>query len=312
MNIKVFLRGAISFMLIFSLTNYAQASLKDFKDGVDKSGKKKKASSNKSSKSDDSCMGDIFGDCISEIGFAMITLWVAHNLSAFYSSYPYEQSNEANFIYLDFDSKDESKKPEKPLYERNKFETDRNDTNKKSIEPLSDARILAGFDNTYFFTADIGGQWARDEGSGVFAAIGGKITRLIGAECEFKRIWDGEDYLDYYAFGLNLSLFQNDYISPDLYLQYAAMKGIVNLSGSAFGIITHSYPGNNIHLMFRIGKQYYTEQEGEELYREIDFLDLEGRIGVLFSRFELFAGYRHIETDYAELGGPIGGIRVWF
>ncbi len=303
MHIKKILIFILSLLVVLSSVDNAYLSLNDFKDGVEKSGKTKKKSDS-SSDSDDSCISDLVGGCITEIGKAIGSIWIAHNLSAFYSSYPYEHSGEGNFI-CNLPVFEEMFNKEKPDVNEDKESTLEIDTTCEMNPPPE-------FDHTYFITTDIGGQWARDEGSGIFATLRGKITRIIGPEIEYKRIIDDDNHLDYLAIGLNLSIFQHNYFSPDFYLQYARMSGIAALSGVAFGVIANLYPVKPLHIMIRIGKQFYSEQESEEVYRQIDFIDFEWQIGFMLNRFELFAGYRHIETDYAALGGPICGIRFWF
>ncbi len=316
---KKLLIAAVTTFMCLGLTGNTGAKLKDFKDGVDKSGHRKSDSSKKKKDSSleislsnggpdnttgASCSESCFG-CIFNM---TVMLWAYHNLSVYYSSYPYADTKIAHFIYyLPRPKKTESPGDDFKLT----ITVDEKKNDGKPEEPVP-ATPPPGFDHTWYITADFGGQWARDEGSGGFIGLSARVFRLLSFECEAKRIMDGEDYLDYYAAGISVPLFQANNFSPDFYFQYAAMNGVVQLSGFAFGFIINSYPVKPLHLMMRIGKHLYTKKETEEFYREIEFIDVEGRIGVLIGRCELFAGYRHIETDHAALGGPIGGIRIWF
>ena len=313
MKCQKIITALFAISIFFSFIDNARPSLKDFKDGTDKSGTERSSSSDNSSGSDEGCFEDMIGDCLGQIFEAIGEMWLAHNLSAYYSSYPYEHPQISNFInLLPVFTKD--KKSDNPVENKAEPEVEQGYKAEESgpLDDLAQLKPLPEFDHTYYLNADIGGQWARDDGSGAFVNMSGKIFRILGPECEYKRVIDKEDHLDYLALGINLSIIQTNYFSPDFYIQYASMKGIVDLDGFAFGLIAHSYPVKPLHLMFRIGKQSYTKHETEDIYRDISFIDLEGRIGVIFYRFEIFAGYRHIETDYAELGGPICGIRVWF
>lgn len=77
------------------------------------------------------------------------------------------------------------------------------------------------------------------------------------------------------------------YILPEMcYLCSGSIriKGIVELSGYAYALIVHSYLFKRVHILLRIGMQRYTEKEAEDIYREIDFLDMEGRVGLMIYR----------------------------
>lgn len=321
MKYRIIITGLLTVSLFYSFTNDARLSLKDFEEGTERSGSKRSGSSSSNSpdsswddesSGENGCFGDMVGDCLGSMFEIIGGLWLAHNLSVYYSSYPYEKPQISNFMNpLPVFKK--GKGPESPAGDQFKPEGEEDGKTEEPspLDELSKLKPVPGFDHTYFLNAEVGAQWALDNGSGAFVGLSGKIFRVLGPECEYKRIVDGEDHLDYLALGVNLSIVQTNYFSPDLYLQYASMKGVVDISGFAFGLIAHSYPVKPLHLMVRLGKQVYTKQETGDIYREIDFIDLEGRIGLIFNRFEFFAGYRHIETDYAELGGPIAGIRIW-
>jgi len=40
--------------------------------------------------------------------------------------------------------------------------------------------------------------------------------------------------------------------------------------------------------------------------------ELEGRVGVLFRRVEVFVGYRHFHVAGEDLAGPTAGLMIWF
>ncbi|HDP79835.1 MAG TPA: hypothetical protein ENN21_03215 [Spirochaetes bacterium] len=304
MNVKKTISVLLMAAAFVSITGVADAALKDFKEGTEKSGSTRDRSSKKSAGGDNGCMGEAMDFCLGIAG----ALWISHNLSLYYSSYPYEKTGPPQFIYHLSGEKEE----EAPGILEKKISPG-GDIDVDELSSGKNGRAAApGFDHTWYLNIDMGGQYTRDSGSGGFVGLSGKIFRLLGPECEFKRMVDNGDRLDYLAAGVNISLFQFNYFSTDFYLQYAGMKGVVDLSGYAYGLIVHSYPFKPVHILLRIGMQSYTEKEAEDIYREIDFLDLEGRVGVMIYRCEIFAGYRHVETDHAELGGPIGGVRIWF
>ena len=98
---------------------------------------------------------------------------------------------------------------------------------------------------------------------------------------------------------------QFDYISPDLYVQYSFWQGVINKGGVSFGTIMRFFPIKPIKFMLRIGGR---------IYADISFVDLEARMGVMIWRFEIFGGYRHIQSKLglATLSGPVFGSKFWF
>ena len=241
------------------------------------------------------CIGGCMWDgCISPVG----SLWFVMNHSLEYSKYPYYQNEKSNFICnysMDLTGTDT------PIQEI-------------ALKEIPDSPKIRGcFDGKeWFLTVEGGWQNAFDNGTGGFGRLSGKIFRLIGPEIEAKRIVDkNDDHLDYYAIGVNIPLVQFSGFMPDFYIQAACLRGIIDRNGVSYGIIINSYPVKPLSFMLRFGRQSYGNIKGEE-YGDMKFYDYEGRVGIIFNRFEIFAGYRKTAAIYAELKGPVAGIKVFF
>jgi hypothetical protein len=262
-------------LLSFCLIKPAYSDLKDFKDDYKKeeSSKKQKNSSSKSSSSDSS------DDSCAEMCILFLPIWIEANASLKYSSYPY--SHEQNNFICNYPDEE---------YVNQCFDDE---------------------GSSWYLTLESGGQYAFDNGNAGFARLSGKIFKFFGPEFEFKRLVDdNNDKLDYYAFGINIPIFQFSGFSPDIYVQASYLRGVIERDGISYGIIINSYPIDPISLMFRFGVQSFGNIKGED-YGSMDFYDYEGRLGIIFYRLEIFGGYRHIRTELTKIHGPIAGIRIF-
>jgi hypothetical protein len=235
-------------------------------------------------------------------------LWVSHHLMVYYSDYPYGNSQKNHFVnyVAPLFGNSDGKDPGDDLLDDDIHEKNSSQEKKLSDEQEDSELDLSAYKN-YFYSIDGGFRDYGENGSGGFVSLRGRFWKFIGPECEAMRIDDGKDHLDYYAIGINIPVFQNSYISPDFYIQAAYMRGVIDLDGMAYGIIINSYPFKPVTLFFRAGQQVYHKDK-----YEYKFIDIEGRIGLILYRFELFAGYRRVKTEYAELKGPFTGIKFHF
>ncbi|MCP4137400.1 MAG: hypothetical protein GY754_40915 [bacterium] len=284
------------------------ADLKDFKKDVEREEKTNKSSSDSSGSSCGAgCVSDFFSGCFELFTQAAATIWVDMNMAVHYSDYPYKAGEENNFIQYDpkyLQKKDDAAKPAPDItVERSGTGWIDPQTDIHEDEDVDESSIEIDTIKNYFYTIEAGGQWARDYGGAYSAAIGGRFWKFIGPEMEFKHTWDGSNHLVYIAAGINIPIIQHDYCTPDIYVQGSFMRGIISKNGVAFGLIFRSYPVKPLSLMFRLGTREYGS---------ISFIDLEGRVGVILNRVEIFAGYRHITSKEASIGGPLGGIKVFF
>lgn len=262
-----------------SLSLYA--ALQDVKKDYEKeeSAKKKPEKKTNSSTSHSESYDSSDDGCVDMCIF-IFPLWLEANLDLEYAPYPYSHK-ENNFIC--------------------------NDTKEQSFY----GGCFDGRGTIWYLTLEAGGQYAFDEGNAGFARLSGKILRFFGPEFEFKRLVDeNKDKLDYYAFGINIPIFQFSGFSPDIYVQAAYMRGVLDRNGISYGVIINSYPFNPVSLMFRFGVQSYRNIKGEE-YGSMDLYDYEGRLGIVFYRLELFGGYRRLSSDFVKIHGPIFGLKMF-
>ncbi len=294
----------------------ASAALDDFKKGVGESGKRNTGSSSGGSSSkkgssfdsnddnDDDCISSCMGDIITALGM----IWYSHNFLIYYSDYPYSDPEKNSFInampYIFLKSDNELADNR---FSDNGIKGRSLDHEKDPVEKEKNIRPNLSDYKHYFYTLDSGYKSCGDDGSGGFVSLRGRFWKYLGPEFEAMRISDGKDHLAYYAAGANIPLFQNSYFSPDFYLQAVYLRGVIDMSGVAYGIIINSYPFRPVTLFLRAGQHLYTKDE-----YSYKFIDLEGRIGLILYRFEIFAGYRRLKTEYAELKGPFTGIKFYF
>lgn len=157
------------------------------------------------------------------------------------------------------------------------------------------------YDNRIFFSLEAGGKYAWDDGWGFFGATRLLFFNFIGPDFEARSYWDGEDTLQYYGAGLCIGYTVNRAFVPALYVHAALMRGVVERNGASLGIDFHAYPVKPLAVTLRIGGQFY---------EYIEYIDVEGRLGLFFKFFEVFAGYRYMGAKYSDLHGPVFGIRI--
>ncbi len=313
----------LSFLLIFTIIfthNIILASLKDFKDDVKKEerrNKRKKGSS--SSSSDGGCLGDILGE-ISEVVFL---LWAMHNFSVYYSDYPYNKNFDKHFV--NYIKKKENKITDISFSDKNDENANSASSHLKTIQKKDNTYslvdkntqkdVLESTDNikpsrslketttykNYYYSINGGGLRTKENGSGYFGKITGRFWKIIGPEIDLLRIKDDEDHLDYYALGINLPVFQNDYISPDFYIQRAMFRGILSRNGVAYGVKIKSYPVKPFSLIIKYGAINF---------EYINFIDFESRLGISYKHLELFIGYRLFKAEYAKINAGLAGINI--
>lgn len=156
-----------------------------------------------------------------------------------------------------------------------------------------------------FFRFDVSAEdwYAGSMGDGFRLALRGKIIPLLGPELETTRLWDGHNTFENTLLGVNLSLFQMDFLSTDLYFQAASLHGILERSGSAFGLSFQSYPFPPLSIGARLGIQAYDN---------FAFGEASLQLGYVLDRFEFYAGWRSLQAQYTGLSGPFAGTKINF
>ena len=301
--------------LSFLAASGSRASLDDFKRGTERSGSRTGSGSGMGNEGGGCTPGSDSSECscIAPMLKLLFGPWFYHNLSIIYFPYPYSHvtlfqkpdysKDYENFIgYCDV----EESSTGGLVYNQKRVSVWAEKVDGVLSRTVLERPELTDFKN-YYLTFDLGAQDLGDEGRGYFGAIRGKFWKFIGPEIEVRHMDDGRDILNYYAVGINISIYQISGFMPDFYLQHISFRGLMHMSGWAYGLTVHSYPVKPLALFFRMGKQYfYTDSF------KYKFVDLEGRAGFLINRYELFGGYRRIKTDFAALKGPLAGVKLHF
>jgi|GEM_PF-1392610 len=299
-SLKLVLIIALSSFGVLTMTGSSFGKLKDFKGDVERNENSKSGKSSGGGSSDSDSDGSCAGACMEmalEITFA---IWAAHNMLVYYEEYPYFSKNK-NFINYYKPHSSMLKNDAEDQRDMHMVAADDADTSSQQKEDKDDFNPFKN--KFYYYSIAAGGQWANDEGSGFQVEFRGKFIQHFGPEFSARSLWDGEDDIQFYSGGLNLSLFQNSYLSADFYITGAFMRGVIERDGVGFGAIITSFPFKPVTLFVKIGGIDFGKTE---------FLEFEGRIGFMIGRVELFAGYQMIHhPDILDIGGPIGGARVF-
>jgi hypothetical protein len=280
-----------SVMVVMSIP--VSAGLGDFKEGTKKEeGEGKHGSSNHDSDDDDD--GGLTEEILGFFAEIAFYVWIHTNLPVRYSKYPYARKNVTdNFIFYD------------PTVLADVKEDDSPEAFLEYRQPTVDPEIaqLKKKTRPFYFNIAGGYQQTKDKVDCGFVSMSGKVYKLIGPEIESRYYRDGKDYLSYSMFGVNIPIWQFDYISPDFYIGRAMMRGTLRRDGVAYGVNVAVFPFKPIVLHGRIGAIHFDR---------ITYHDYSAHLGVMLKRFEIFGGYRAIKAKYASLKGWEGGIRVWF
>ena len=120
-------------------------------------------------------------------------------------------------------------------------------------------------------------------GQGTWFTLKGHAYRFFGPYFEGWVLGDGEDLFGGLRLGLTFSLFQSDPLSLSLYGQGNMWFGVLARSGGALGVELRSYPFKPLSLQLRGGLQ---------LFERFSVGEVESRAGLLFGRWEAYAGLR--------------------
>ncbi|MBN1498847.1 MAG: hypothetical protein JW982_01710 [Spirochaetes bacterium] len=298
------------FILIFTaiISVNLYAGLDDFAKKVEQEKNKNKSEHKSDSYNDeddeddedDNSCGNAIGEAIcGPMIEGIIYLWAESNYLTYYKAYPYASGIPQHYAFYGH------LQDTRAFYDmKKKVQTsDDSEFSVFDIDLGPETRSVYGIQH-FYFNIESTYSYIEDMDYTAGAAVSGKLWRYIGPEIEFRHIQDGDDYLNYAELGINFPVSQYDYFASDFYIQYAQMSGVTDLYGAAMGFTVRSYPYKPFSLSLRTGMQLYQY--------EIKFYDIEGRIACHFYRFEFFAGYRHIGSDFgAELTGPLCGVKFW-
>jgi hypothetical protein len=269
-----------------------QAGLKDFSDESKQaeSNKKKKSSSSSSSSDDDG----LAGACMEIVFEVLFYFWYSANTSMAYAPYPYcNSASKDNFISY-----------EKIISDEEKDTLIENGTVSKAEIDTPKFKGLPENSRPWFYSFSAGYHWAGDDVKCGFASLRGRFYKLIGPEFEARQYRDKDGKLSYFIAALNIPIMQHDYFSPDFYAGWGGFRGMLDKNGLALGVTLTVYPVRPVVLYGKLGMVDFDS---------IRYRDYEGRIGLIFNRYEVFGGYRTLYSKAisTKLHGFETGIRLW-
>lgn len=277
----------ISFILCMFFVCPIFADIGSFKENVEETEKKEKEDSSK--KNSDSCgdaikCGDkvgCFDFCSSDFFIGFIGLWIGHNISVNFGSYPY-----CDFGYIQLPDQATSSKFFRGCVSASGVYM--NDIGFGYEASLKGYLLkMIGPDIEYWQLFDKGTDLEDDNGNPVIS----ENTMKFGC----VRV------------GGRMSLLQFNPFSLAAYVQWIKWYDALDRNGIVFGVDMEIFPVKPFVLKARAGWQ---------IFDYIDFLEIDASIGAIFNRFEIYGGYRGW-IDLAEgatfkYHGATAGLRVYF
>ncbi len=258
------IRIIISIALLLSLTiPLVAGDLGDFKDDVEQEEKEDSQAQEESEDyEDDDSESSPFLAFLWDFTFF---LWFAHNDMVYYSPYPYEleaMRKGDNFIGHD---------------------------RRSLIEIRNDSTP----DKNHNFTI-YGGATMNEsmDTYGGLLRLTGKFFNHLGPELDYRVLYDGDDVLHNLSTGVNISFFQFDYLSLDFYVKAAFFMGLLERQGISLGAKLTTYPFKPISLELRSGGIFY---------ESITFAELEAKLGIHISQWEIFGDFYTLQSVKSQL-----------
>ncbi|MBP9022154.1 MAG: hypothetical protein KBH06_03030 [Spirochaetes bacterium] len=281
------------------LDSFAEDSKKEQKENRSKGKYKKKdrdefdysydRNKNRDDADDDSILGMILGSIFELIFDAM----VEDNKRTSYAQYPYEAESFNFFIKSSLLNPSGNTKTEKN-YEYNSSEGYLQIDEKNDMPPMG---------KKYHFILSMAYQRTTDKVNCFSAQFSGKICNLVGPEFETRYYNDGKDFLSYSMTGLNLPMFQYDFLSTDFYAGAAFFRGTLKMEGFSTGLTVKSVPIKPLTISGKFGFI---------IMNNITYKDFGFFAGATYCGYEIYYGFRSIQAKYAKLRGFETGVRYWF
>lgn len=323
------------------------AGLKDFKKNTEKEREKNREekkkteeeSKNKPEEKKEECgVGcQIIGDILYAIFGALTKAWIDHNTSIYYADFPangqkgiwasaksanqvkrtitekrsvapeeefeeefyisgtkttMQQNAQGNYEYKDVPVYSVRKVPKKNVAGPKETETRR-----EIVEQVMPDGKRS------FFNVELAGQSVDKETYALGGAFQTRFIGLAGLIGEYRQYRDRSDKLILSSLGLDVALVQGGYASWSFYGQISGFSGLLGLSGVGYGTRLQIFTAVGIAFDFRLGQLSMPD---------ISFWDYDIRMGYFINRFQIFFGYRAIESDLATLAGWHGGVQAWF
>ncbi len=261
MRIKI-----ISIILLFSINTSLWADLGDFKDDVEKE-------ENENSQIEEADEDNNTEDNYSNENYSLFyffwkftfILWFYHNETVFYTPYPYETNGiEEGYNFIGHDKRDD----------------DEREFNSQKFKNFHMA--LYGGVTVNEIADTFGGQFR----------LTGKVINHFGPEIGYRLLFDGTEILHNLSGGINLSLFQFDFFSFDLYIKAAFFMGLLNRQGISLGGIMRSYPFKPVSLEIYGGGLFF---------ESITFAEVEIKLGFHFKATEIFGNFYTLQSKKSQL-----------
>ncbi|MBN1897904.1 MAG: hypothetical protein JW827_03935 [Spirochaetes bacterium] len=271
-------------IVLYVFSFFVQAGtppLGKFKSDTEKEEKEEKGSSSSSSSvsqvRDQTNQGEeeegLFQSCCSSIGSEALKFLFQLNLISRYSEYPYE----------------------------------RKDLNWIGYEPDEQALLWPvqnkGLEKRYFITADLGTQFIEKKCLAYYSSWQSRFLGVFGILFDYKYYQDENDALVLWSLGIDYALMQVYSFDLDFYIKYTAFKKLMEKDGLSLGSIIHIFPIKPLSFYFKAGRI---------LFSDIEYWDLDGHVGIMLGRWEIYAGYQTLFAKYASLDGWQTGVKLWF
>ncbi len=279
----------VGFVLFLLSDVSLHAGLKEFSDETNSASRGGRSSASNRG-SNGGCSKACMETCM-ETGFSC---WAGFNARVWFLRYPYSMSdNDHNFVYL--------MRPPVDTTEQVIAEDDSPDFMDKLF---TDRKKMPDEVYPFYYALSLGFHYAGDSVNCGYAGLSGKFYSFIGPELEARGCNDSDGNLFLFTAGLNISICQFDYFSPDVYGGWAGMRDMMHKDGYTVGVKLRIYPVKPLVL---------TLKQGVIGFSNITYNETDVRLGVMFNRLEIFAGYRALYSDSIDsrLSGFQAGLTVW-
>lgn len=202
-----------------------------------------------------------------------IFIWVVHNGSVYYDTYPYGPAA-GNFIQYDM--------------ERSQGYWD---------ETEATGAGGMGRVKTHWFELAAGGLYSPDwggydplslEGYGGFLSLQGRFAPYLGPDIDYRYYYDDGGELHSVGVGLDLPLVQTDPFSWSAYGKWVTWRGYMNRDGGASGFTFRSYLFAPVSLYLRAGGVFFPD---------ITFGQVESRLNIHLGSLTVFGGINLLESE---------------
>ena len=260
-------RTIVCFLLILTVlsTTSLFADLGDFGDAVKEDQEEEPAEEEEDSDdTDDDELSESEAELMALLFDITIGLWMTHNLSAWYTPYPYSVDS---------------------------FSTSYVGHNYNLLDYFDAARPDLKQNRMSFYLS--GGAFPIDAEYGYTASfrMTSKILAAFGTDLEYRWWGDESGNLHFLRTGGLLPIVQTDFFSLDMAMAGAFFFDLFTFSGFTFGAVVTTYPFRPLSLELRGGGIFSST---------VNLGEIGLKVGIHLNRFEFFLGYYGLlHTDLA-------------